>query len=92
MSVITIAADPDIPYLESLLPADKVSLIRFDPGKPVADVTSVADALFIRTITRINASSLPHPGRVKLLATASAGVDHVDQSHLQHMGDRKSVV
>ena len=86
MSVVTISADPEIPYLESLLPADKVNLIRFDPDKPLTDIAGIADALFIRTVTRINATSLPHRGRVKLLATASAGVDHADQNHLNHIG------
>lgn len=86
MSVITIAADPEIPYLESLLPADKVNLIRFDPDKPFTDISGIADALFIRTVSKINATTLPHRGRIKLLATASAGVDHADQGHLQHIG------
>ncbi|MFU8860264.1 MAG: NAD(P)-dependent oxidoreductase [Cyclonatronaceae bacterium] len=88
MSELTIAADPEIPYLESLLPANKVNLIRFDPDKPLTEIAAVADALFIRTVTRINSTSLPHPGRLKLLATASAGVEHTDQDHLKRIGVR----
>lgn len=86
MAKVTIAADSEIPYLESLLPPQKVDLIRFNSEEPLTDITLHTDAIFIRTVTKVNPVTFPGPGRTKFLATASAGFDHADRDYLQRIG------
>ena len=86
MAKVTIAADSEIPYLESLLPAGKVDLIRFNSDEALKDITLYADAIFIRTVTKINPVTFPGRGKTKFLATASAGYDHADRDYLQRIG------
>ena len=51
---------------------------------------SQADALFIRTVTKITPSEFPElalpENRVRFIATASAGKDHVDETWLESLG------
>jgi erythronate-4-phosphate dehydrogenase len=86
MAKVTIAADSEIPYLDSLLPSGEVDLIRFNSDVPLNDITSRADAIFIRTVTAVNPFTFPGPGKTQFLATASAGYDHADRDYLQHIG------
>jgi erythronate-4-phosphate dehydrogenase len=86
MAKVTIAADSEIPYLELLLPPGEIDLIRFDSEEPLKDITLNADAIFIRTVTKVNPVTFPEPGKTKFLATASAGFDHADRDHLQRIG------
>lgn len=71
-----IIADSAIPFLEGVL--ESFAEVRYLPGKSItaADVRD-ADALIIRTRTRCDASLL-EDSRVRLIATATIGFDHID--------------
>jgi len=88
MSVINVYADQHIPYLSEHLPsAFNVSLFNPDDGIP-ADAAQ-ADALLIRTVTKLRPETfggiLAH-GTLKFVGTASAGIDHVDVPFLEQNG------
>lgn len=71
-----IISDAAIPFLEGVLEpyADMVYL----PGQDISSETArEADALLIRTRTRCDAALL-EGSRVKLIATATIGYDHID--------------
>lgn len=44
------------------------------------------DAAIIRTVTKIHKVSLARKGSLKWIATASAGIDHIDQDYLKQLG------
>lgn len=71
-----IIADSAIPFLEGVL--EPYAEVRYLPGKSItaADVRD-ADALIIRTRTRCDATLL-EGSRVRLIATATIGFDHID--------------
>lgn len=85
--MITLLADKNIPFLSDLLP-DGVSLELFDPDRGLPSHNVSVDALFIRTVTPINASTFnpAHFPNVKLIGSASAGIDHVDTAFLRDLG------
>lgn len=73
---IKIVADSAIPFLEGVMePYADVEYVQGDKIGP-ADVKD-ADALIIRTRTRCNAALLDG-SRVKFIATATIGTDHID--------------
>ena len=80
-----ILADKYLYKLNNFLP-ENVHLYLFDPsdGLPV-DVCEY-DSLLIRTVTRINSSTLPERGRLQFIGTATAGYDHVDHEYLNKIG------
>jgi erythronate-4-phosphate dehydrogenase len=88
MAVITIAADPQILWLESLLPANHVKIIRFDPDQPFGSITRNAEAVIVRTVTKVNPATFTEQGKTEFIGTASAGFDHIDREYLQHLGIR----
>ncbi len=56
------------------------------PGRPVpADALTDADALMVRSVTRVNEALLAGKA-IKFVGTATAGTDHVDQAWLQQAG------
>lgn len=71
-----IVVDRDIPFIEGAF--DDVFQVRFLSGREIgpADVKDAA-ALVIRTRTRCDAALLDG-SRVKLIATATIGTDHID--------------
>ena len=71
-----IIADSAIPFLEGVL--EPHAEVRYPPGKQItaADARD-ADALIIRTRTRCDATLL-EGSRVRLIATATIGFDHID--------------
>ena len=77
--MIRLIVDKAIPYLDAVLPRyfDVVFL-------PAAQITRnairdfVADALIIRTVTRCNEQLLSRT-KVRFIATATAGSDHIDR-------------
>jgi erythronate-4-phosphate dehydrogenase len=83
--VITLLADKNIPFLSDLLP-NGVSLKLFDPDAGLPSFDESVDVLFIRTVTKINDSSLSLAQfpNLKLIGSASAGVDHVDINFLNN--------
>jgi erythronate-4-phosphate dehydrogenase len=86
MAEITIAADPELDWLEELLPEQLVRIVRFDPVEPVSTVASDVDAILVRTVTRVDAETFPGAGRTRFIGTASAGYDHIDTIHLDNLG------
>ncbi|MCH8494336.1 MAG: hypothetical protein LAT57_01725 [Balneolales bacterium] len=84
--MITLLADQHIPYLNRYLDS-QIRLVTFDPLKGLPQDIS-ADALFVRTVTKINEHELSPKlvGSLKFTATASAGTDHVDATFLNQKG------
>ena len=70
-----IIADKNIPFLEGRLP--EAELIRLPASEIDADAVRDADALIIRTRTHCD-SRLLLGSKVKLIATATIGTDHID--------------
>lgn len=80
-----VLADQFLYNVRELLPNDcECSL--FDPSDGFPDEAPLYDALLIRTVTKINRETLPDPGNLKFIGTATAGFDHVDQNYLQNLG------
>jgi len=84
--VITLLADRNIPYLSHFIHPE-VNLVLFDPEERLPGRVS-ADALIVRTVTRINKETLPKQlGKtLRFVATASAGTDHLDLPFLEKKG------
>jgi erythronate-4-phosphate dehydrogenase len=76
-----IAVDQDIPYWEEAFSV--FGQIRPFSGRDLkpGNIREV-DALVVRTVTPVNASLLDGSA-VRFVATASAGVDHIDQEYLK---------
>ena len=75
-----IVADPNIPFVrEALGTLGDVVLV---PGR-LMNATGVqeADALLVRSVTPVNAALLDG-SKVKFVATATIGTDHIDQKYL----------
>lgn len=70
-----IIADKNIPFLEGRLP--EAELLRLPASEIDFEVVKDADALIVRTRTRCD-SQLLKGSRVKLIATATIGTDHID--------------
>jgi erythronate-4-phosphate dehydrogenase len=78
-------ADRHIPWLDELLPPD-ITLHRFDGGRPPASLLSQAEALLIRTVTKVDADLLASAPNLKWIGTATAGFDHVDVDAVRRAG------
>jgi erythronate-4-phosphate dehydrogenase len=78
---LTIVADENIPYArEAFAPFGTVHLL---PGRHLtSDELRGADALLVRSITKVN-ESLLHCTPVRFVGTATIGTDHVDLEYLQ---------
>ena len=79
-----IVADPNIPYVREAFAAfGETHLI---PGREItaADVRD-ADALFVRSVTPVNEALLAG-SRVRFVATATIGTDHIDTGYLAKAG------
>jgi len=79
-----IVADPNIPYVrEAFAPLGDITLI---PGRQInAAAVRDADLLLIRSVTNVN-SALLAGSRVKFVATATIGFDHVNMAWLHNTG------
>ncbi|MCX7987666.1 MAG: 4-phosphoerythronate dehydrogenase [Bacteroidales bacterium] len=79
-----VIADKHIPFLKGLLePYCKVEYL--DPKEITRESISDADALIIRTRTRCNRELLEGT-KVKFIATATIGYDHIDTEYCQKNG------
>lgn len=84
LSNVKIVADPNIPFVrEAFGSLGEVALV---PGRKMtaADVRD-ADCLLVRSVTPVNAALL-EGSRVRFVATATIGVDHVDRAYLDRRG------
>ena len=71
-----IIADSKIPYLEGVF--EPYADMRYlDPGEFTPETVRDADALIVRTRTKCDAALLEH-SRVRIVATATIGTDHID--------------
>lgn len=87
--MITLLCENQIPWLKHLLPFPEVQVLSFWDDASLREQLPLADALLIRTVTRIDRLSFPaFPERLKAVATATAGFDHVDADWLGHNGIR----
>ncbi|MGF1669738.1 MAG: NAD(P)-dependent oxidoreductase, partial [Balneolaceae bacterium] len=84
-SDIKLLADKNIYLLNHCIPR-AVHLTIFDPEQGLPESTSEYDALFVRTVTQINSETLPDSGKIKLVASSSAGIDHIDLDYLNSLG------
>lgn len=84
--MITVLADRHIPFLNDYL-SDGVRIVTFDPVQPLpADCP--ADALLVRTVTRVHQGTLPPLllRTLRFVGTASSGTDHIDKAFLKQAG------
>jgi erythronate-4-phosphate dehydrogenase len=79
-----IFADPNIPFAqEAFGPLGEVRLL---PGRDItADTVRDTDVLLVRSVTPVNAMLLGG-SRVKFVATATIGFDHIDREYLSQQG------
>lgn len=76
--------DKGIPFLEGVFPPE-INTIYLSPEEITADTVREADALFVRTRTRIN-EELLRESKVRFVATATIGYDHIDQDYCREAG------
>ncbi|MDZ7807493.1 MAG: 4-phosphoerythronate dehydrogenase [Gracilimonas sp.] len=83
--MIHAAADQNLYKIKELIPPN-VRLKLYDPSKGIPDLTGL-DALLIRTVTLLNAETLPLiPSSLKFIGTGSSGTDHLDNEYLESKG------
>ena len=76
-----IVADDKIPFLKGVL--EPFGEILYLPGNSISnDLIRNADALLIRTRTKCN-EKLLHDTKVKFIATATIGYDHIDTQYCE---------
>lgn len=83
----SLLADRHIYRLEDMLP-DGADLELYEPADGIPPNVGDFDGLFVRTVTRVDAETLPSPGRLRWVGTASAGTDHLDAEYLASLGIR----
>lgn len=71
-----IIVESHIPYVDHILDG-LGTVVRLDPEEITPQAVADADALIVRTRTRCNASLL-EGSRVRFVATATIGTDHID--------------
>ena len=76
--------DKDIPFLNEVFPLD-IEVLHLAPEEITSQTVRDADALFVRTRTRID-KELLEGSRVRFVATATIGFDHIDQSYCREAG------
>jgi len=81
---VRIVADANIPLLaEAFGPLGEVAAL---PAEQItADAVRRADALLVRSVTKVNAALLDGSA-VKFVATATIGFDHIDRAYLESRG------
>ncbi len=78
--MLSIIADSAIPLLEPLL--SPIAQLRLLPAEEITpQAVKNADALLVRSVTRVNHELLQDSG-VKFVGTATTGLDHLDQGWL----------
>ena len=76
--------DKGIPFLEGVFPPE-IEVLHLSPEDITPESVRYADALFVRTRTRIN-KELLHGSNVRFVATATIGFDHIDQDYCREAG------
>jgi erythronate-4-phosphate dehydrogenase len=79
-----IVADPNIPFVQEAF--GPFGEVRSLPGREfTASRVRDADVLLVRSVTPVNAALLAD-SQVKFVATATIGMDHIDQEYLRRRG------
>ena len=76
--------DKGIPFLEGVFPPE-IEVLHLSPEEITSQSVRNADALIVRTRTHINRNLL-HGSRVRFVATATIGFDHIDQDYCREAG------
>ena len=79
-----VVIDKGIPFLEGVFPP-KIEVLHLSPEDITPEAVRYADALFVRTRTRIN-KELLHGSNIRFVATATIGFDHIDQDYCREAG------
>ncbi|NBC82677.1 MAG: 4-phosphoerythronate dehydrogenase PdxB [Bacteroidetes bacterium] len=79
-----IIVDQNIPFINGLL-EKFADVFYLSPQDITPEVVKDADGLIIRTRTRCN-EALLSGSKVKFIATATIGIDHIDQSYCKNNG------
>ena len=77
--------DQYIPFLAEALQAQGVEVVALAPEAIVHESVADAEALFVRTRTRVDGALLEGT-RVRFVATATIGTDHLDIPYLEQSG------
>ena len=84
VSDMKIIVDKDIPFITGVF--EPYAEVVYLPGKEISkEVATDANALVIRTRTKCNAELLEGTS-VKMIATATIGMDHIDLDYCQKAG------
>ena len=76
--------DKGIPFLEGVFPPE-IEVLHLSPEEITSQSVRNADALIVRTRTHINRNLL-QGSRVRFVATATIGFDHIDQDYCREAG------
>ena len=76
--------DKGIPFLDDVFPPE-IEVLHLSPEEITPAAVREADALFVRTRTRID-KELLEGSRVRFVTTATIGFDHIDQSYCREAG------
>ena len=76
--------DKGIPFLKGVFPSE-INAIYLSPEEITSESVRNADALFIRTRTQVN-KGLLEGSKVRFVATATIGFDHIDQEYCRQAG------
>lgn len=76
--------DKGIPFLEGVFPPE-IEVLHLSPEEITSQSVRNADALIVRTRTHINRDLL-QGSRVRFVATATIGFDHIDQDYCREAG------
>ena len=79
-----VVIDRGIPFLDGVFPPE-IDVRFLSPEEITSDSVRHADALFVRTRTKIN-KELLHGSNVRFVATATIGFDHIDQDYCHEAG------
>ena len=79
-----IIIDKGIPFLDGVFGSD-IEVLYLAPEDITAEVVREADALFVRTRARIDKELLAG-SKVRFVATATIGFDHIDQDYCREAG------
>lgn len=77
--------DLEIPYLESLLSVPGLTVSRVSAATLSPSDLRTADALWVRTVTRVDEALLAG-SPVRFVGTPAAGIDHLDLAYLKAAG------
>ncbi len=76
--------DKGIPFLEGVFPPE-IDVRYLSPEEITPETVRYADALFVRTRTRVN-KELLQGSNIRFVATATIGFDHIDQDYCREAG------